>query len=97
MRLRDLDGWPPTLTESYTSRKSLPAAVPATLKRCRVYFIAETSSPYLSIVVEYQGRDWHAMISDRPESLLRRIEATLRGHEGGTLSDLGDLEVVAIP
>ncbi|HTF56580.1 MAG TPA: hypothetical protein VK661_05030 [Planctomycetota bacterium] len=96
MRLKDIDGWPPQLTESYTSRKGLPPSAPATLKRCRIYYIAETSSPYLSVVVEYLGRDWHAMITDHPESLLKRIEATLQGQEGRPLADLGDLEVVVL-
>jgi len=96
MRLREVDGWPPQLTESYTSSKGLPASAPATLKRCRVYFIAETSSPYLSVVVEYLGRDWHAMITDQPVAMLRRIEATLEGQEGRPLADLGDLELVEL-
>jgi hypothetical protein len=51
---------------------------------------------YLSIVVQYQGRDWHAMMTEQPEPMLKRIEATLKGHEGENLTTLGDLEIVAI-
>jgi hypothetical protein len=94
MRLRDINGWPPTLTDSYSSRKTLPASAPATLKRCRIYSPVGAAPPYLSIVVHFQDRDWHAMITDKPESLLKRIEATLRGHEGKPLADLGDLKMV---
>jgi len=46
-------------------------------------------------VVDFQGCDWHAMITEQPPPMLRRIEATLRGHEGETLASLGELEVVA--
>ncbi len=94
MRLRDLDGWPPALTDSYTSRVVPSVSLPAKLKRCGIYSMAGGPSPYLSIVVVYQGRDWHAMIQEVPESLMRRIEATLRGHEGEPLAQLGHLEIV---
>src|SRR5258705_262958 len=94
MRIRDLEGWPPALTDSYTSRERLPSSAPAMLKRCGIYSMAGSSAPYLSIVVEFQGREWHAMIQDVPETLIRRIEATLRGHDGKPLAQLGDLEVV---
>jgi hypothetical protein len=94
LRIRDLDGWPPTLTDSTTSKVEPTGSLAARLKRCGVYTMAGTSEPYLSIVVEFQGRDWHAMIQDVPESLMKRIEATLRGHEGEPLAALGDLEVV---
>jgi hypothetical protein len=96
MRLRDLDGWPPTLTESYSSSKALAPSSPALLKRCMLFSTVDGPSAYLSIVVQYQGRDWHAMMTEQPEPMLRRIEATLKGHEGETLAALGDLEVVAI-
>lgn len=94
MRLRDLEGWPPLLTDSYTSKRSLPASAPALLKRCRIYSPVGSAPPYLSIVVQFEHRDWHAMITDKPVSILKRIEATLRGHEGKPLADLGDLRVV---
>ncbi len=97
MRLRDLDGWPPLLTESYSSNKSLPPEIPATLKRCQLFTTVDGPAAYLSIVVSYQGRDWHAMITEKPEPMLRRIEATLRGHEAETLTALGDLELVEKP
>jgi hypothetical protein len=97
MRVRDLDSWPPAITDSKALKVSPSPAVPAKFKRCGVYTIAGSAQPYLSIVVEHEGRDWHAMISDQPEALLRRIEATLQGHEGMPLADLGDLEVVEIP
>lgn len=97
MRIRDLEGWPPALTDSYSSRQSLPPSAPARLKRCRIFSVAGSSSPYLSIIVEFQDRDWHAMISDLPESMLTRIEATFRGHEGKPIADLSDLEIVENP
>lgn len=93
MRLRDLDGWPPPLTDSYSSKKSLEPQAPATLKRCLIFSAIGGPPAYLSIVVSYQGQDWHAMITDKPESMLRRIEATLRGHQGQTLASLADLEI----
>lgn len=95
MRMRDLDGWPPKLTESYTSSNALAPSSPAQLKRCMLFSTVKTPA-YLSVVVHYQGRDWHAMITEQPESMLRRIEATLRGREGETLSSLGDLEIVEL-
>ena len=49
---------------------------------------------YLSVVVSYQGRDWHAMITEQPKPMLERIEATLKGREGTTLAELGNLELV---
>jgi hypothetical protein len=97
MRICDIEGWPPTLTDSYSSQQTLPASAPAKLKRCRMFSVAGSSTPYLSIIVEFQDRDWHAMIVDQPESLLTRIEATLRGHEGEALANLGDLEIIEIP
>jgi len=96
MRLRDLAGWPPTLTETYNSKNTLEPSAPGVLKRCLLFSTVERPA-YLSIVVTYQGRDWHAMISDQPEPLLRRMEATLRGHEGQPLASLGDLELVGGP
>ena len=94
MRLRELDSWPPALTDSQTLQIALQMTGPAKLKRCGVFSVAGQASPYLSIVVDYQGRAWHAMMQDLPEPLLRRIEATLRGHEGEPLGPLGDLEIV---
>ena len=96
MRLRDIDGWPPALTETYGSARVLDAASPALLKRCRVWATLGKNPAYLSLVVQYQGRDWHAMITDKPVKLLKGIEATLRGHEGEPLADLGNLEVVEV-
>ena len=96
MLLRDVEGWPPALTETYGSAKVLDAASPAILKRCRVWATLGATPAYLSLVVSYQGRDWHAMITDKPVDLLKRIEATLMGHEGEPLADLGNLEVVVI-
>lgn len=93
MRLRDLAGWPPTLTETYNSKNTLEPSAPGVLKRCLLFSTVERPA-YLSIVVTYQGRDWHAMITDKPVALLKAIEATLRGHEGEPLADLGDLEVI---
>lgn len=96
MRLRDVDGWPPALTETYGSGKVLAATSPATLKRCMVWATLGDNPAYLSVVVHYQGRDWHAMITDKPAALLKGIEATLRGHEGEPLADLGNLEVIEV-
>src|SRR5688572_7084387 len=96
MRLKDLDGWPPTLTESYSSTKPLAPSSPAVLKRCMLFSTVDGPPAYLSVVVGYQGRDWHAMITEQPQPMLRRIEATLRGHEGEVLATLGDLEVVEV-
>ena len=93
MKIKELEGWPPTLTESYSSTKALAPSSPAQLKRCML-FSTVNSPAYLSVVVYYQGRDWHAMITEQPEPMLRRIEATLRGREGETLASLGELEVV---
>ena len=97
MRLREFDWWPPALTDSYTSQVVPSAPLPATLKRCGVYSMAGAPAPYLSIVVDYQGRAWHAMVKDMQESLMRRIEATLRGHDGEPLADLGELDIVENP
>lgn len=96
MRLRDLDCWPPAITDSQTFRviASGPAA-PATFKRAGIYSIAGSPTPYLSIVVVHQGHDCHASIQDLPDDLMRRIVATLKGHEGETLASLGDLEIVS--
>ena len=96
MRLKEVEGWPPTLTESYSSSKSLSPEHPATLKRCMLFSTVNGPRAYLSIVVDFHGRDWHAMFIDQPEPMLRRIEATLRGHEGQTLAALGELEVVEL-
>jgi hypothetical protein len=96
LRVRDLDCWPPALTDSTTVQVEPSDSLAAKLKRCGVYTMAGTSEPYLSIVVDYRSRDWHAMIQDVPEGLMRRLEATLRGHEGELLSQLGHLEVVEI-
>jgi hypothetical protein len=94
MKLRDVEGWPPQLIDSQTFKVAPSHAVPARFKRCGVYSIAGSPLPYLSIVVHYQGRDWHASMQDLPEPLMRIIEATLRGHEDETLASLGDLELV---
>ena len=93
MLLRDVEGWPPVLKETYASSMRLEPNVPATLKRCMLFTTVGSSSPYLSVVVTYQARDWHAMIVDMPEDLLRRIEKALTGREGQTLADLGRLEI----
>jgi hypothetical protein len=94
MKLRELEGWPPTLKESYSSSKILGEGSPATLKRCMLFSTVDGPSAYLSVVVSFQGRDWHAMVTEQPGPMLRRIEATLRGHEGKTLATLGELDVV---
>ena len=89
-----MDGWPPSLIDSQSFRVMASIDLPATLKRCGIYSIAGSPLPYLSIVVHFQERDWHASLQDLPEELMRRIESTLKGHEGETLSSLGDLEIV---
>ncbi|HZL72010.1 MAG TPA: hypothetical protein VFC86_06100 [Planctomycetota bacterium] len=96
MKLHDVEGWPPALTSSDTFRVVSSTVVPATLKRVGIYSIAGYPEPYLSIVVDFQDRDWHGSLQDLPEDLMRRIEATLRGHEGKPLTELGDLEIVEI-
>ena len=97
LRLRDLEGWPPTLKESHSSAKTLAPTSPATLKRCLLFSTVDGPPAYLSLVVFYLGRDWHAMITDHPEAMLKRIEATLLGQEGKTLAELGELEVAELP
>ena len=94
MMLREVEGWPPMLTASDSFRVVPANGVPAKLKRVGVYSIAGSPQPYLSIVVDYLERDWHASLQDLPEGLMRRIEATLRGHEGRALADLGHLEII---
>jgi hypothetical protein len=94
MKLRDVEGWPPAMTSSDTFHVAPSSIFSATLKRVGVYSIAGSPQPYLSIVVDYQDRDWHASLQDLPEDLMRRIEATLRGHGGSPLAELGDLEIV---
>ena len=37
MKLKELEGWPPTLKESYSSSKVLGVSSPATLKRCMLF------------------------------------------------------------
>jgi len=93
MRLRDVEGWPPSLKDSRSFQVKPSAEVPATLKRSGIYSIAGASQPYLSIVVSFDGRDWHASIQDLPEQLMKRIEMTLKGHEGEPLARLGDLDI----
>jgi hypothetical protein len=97
MLLRDLEGWPPTLKETYSSEKTLAPSSPATLKRCLLFSTIHGPPAYLSLVVTFGGRDWHAMISDQPEPMLKRIEATLNGREGKTLTELGNLELLELP
>jgi hypothetical protein len=95
VRLRELECWPPAITDSQTFRVAAPSSTsPAILKHAGIYSIAGSPDPYLSIVVAHQGHDWHASIQDLPSLLLRRILATLRGHEGETMASLGDLEIV---
>jgi len=96
MMLRDVNGWPPVLSASDSYRVIPSIGLPARLKRVGVYSIAGSPQPYLSIVVDYLERDWHAALQDLPEGLMRRIEATLRGHEGRLLAELGGLEIVEI-
>jgi len=97
VRLRDLDWWPPQITDSQTFRVIASApSVPAVFKRVGIYSIAGSPLPYLSIVVVHQGRDWHASVQDLPEDFLHRVVATLKGHEGETLASLGDLEIVSL-
>lgn len=93
--LKDLDCWPPALTDTRTFRV-VPASStgPARFKRCGVLAIVGSPLPYLSIVVDFQGRDWHAVIQDIPEPLMHRIAATLKGHEDEPLEQLGDLAIV---
>lgn len=86
--------WPPALTDSQTFRVAPSESVPATLKRCGIYSKAGDVRRYMSIVVDFQGRMWHAIITDLPEQLMHRVVATLQDHVGKPLSELGDLQVV---
>ena len=95
MKLRDVEGWPPSLINSQSFKVLHSYDIPARFKRCGIYSIVGDPAPYLSIVVHYQGHDLHASLPDLPDELMRRIEATLQGHEGETLSSLGDLDLVA--
>ncbi len=97
MRLRDLEWWPPTLSDSYPTGRTQTPPEPAKFKGSKVYDAIGTEPAYLALIVHYQGRDWRTGVSTHPEYFLRRIEATLRGHEGKPLIDLGDLEVVETP
>ena len=94
MLLRDVNGWPPSLLDSQSFKVVASNDLPATLKRCGIYSIAGTQTPYLSIVVSYDGRSWHASLQELPEELMKRIESTLKGHEGEKLASLGDLEII---
>jgi hypothetical protein len=85
--------WPPAITDSHTQQVLPSQQLPAKLKRCGVYSVPGNSHPYLSIVFEYKGRDWHAMIHDIPLPLMRCVVSTLAGHEGRSLSELGDLQI----
>jgi hypothetical protein len=94
-RLKDLASWPPALTDSHTFKVITSTnSGPARFKRCAVLSIAGSPLPYLSIVVDFQDRDWHASIQDIPETLMHRVAATLRGHEGEPLAELGELVIV---
>lgn len=97
MLLRDVGSWPPAITDSQTFKVVPSTQVPAKLKRCGLFSVAGQNQPYLSIVVEFQGHDWHAMINDLDEPLMRRIEATLKTHLGEPLAGLGELEIVSLP
>lgn len=94
MLIRELDSWPPAITDSHTHQVLASRDLPATLKRCGVYSTPGNSHPYLSIVFEYMGRDWHAMIQHLPVSLMWQVEFTLAGHEGKPLAELGDLAII---
>ena len=88
--------WPPALTDSQTFRVAQAGSLPATLKRCGIYSTPGDVRRYMSIVVDFQGRSWHAMISDLPEPLMHRVVATLNEHLGRPLAELGDLHVVEL-
>ena len=94
MLIRDLDGWPPALSESYSSDVIPSKPEPAKLKGCKVYPATKGEPARLAIIVTYRGRDWRSAIANQPMPLLRRIEATFRGHEGEPISKLGALEIV---
>src|SRR5688572_8455408 len=97
MLIRDVGSWPPALTDSQTMKVVPSSTAPARLKRCGLFSAAGQAQPYLSIVVEYQGHDCHAMINDLAEPMMRRIEATLKSHLGEPLAQLGELEIVQLP
>lgn len=95
--MREVTDWPPALTDSQTFRVAPAGSLPATLKRCGIYSTAEDARRYVSIVVDFQGRAWHAMITDISERLMHQIVATLKDHVGEPLTDLGNLHVVEGP
>ena len=82
MRIRDIEGWPPPLSESYSSDVLPKTPEPAKLKGCKVYSATGNDPARLAIIVHYRGRDWRTALSNLPVPMLKRIEATLRGHEG---------------
>ena len=94
--LRDVMTWPPALTDSQTLRVAQPGSLPARLKRCGIYTVAGDTRRYVSIVVDFQGRSCHAMITDLPEPLMHRVVATLKDHVGRPLFELGGLHVVDV-
>jgi len=94
MRLRDLEWWPPPLSDSYHSGHPLTPPEPAKLKGSKVYTAVGTDPAYLAIIVHYRGRDWRVAISNQPVLMLKRVEASLRGHEGEPLANLADVVVV---
>lgn len=94
MILKEVMTWPPALTDSQTFQVTQAGTLPATLKRCGIYSTAGDAHRYMSIVVDYQGRSCHAMISDLPEPLMHRVVATLESHVGRPLAELGDLPLV---
>jgi hypothetical protein len=94
MRIRDLEGWPPPLSESYSSDVIPANPEPATLKGCKVYPATKGEPARLAIIVHYRGRDWRSAIANLPVPLLKRIEATFRGHEGEPIAKLGGLEIL---
>jgi hypothetical protein len=94
MRLRDLEWWPPSLSDSYHSGQTVTPPEPAKLKGAKVYSAVGKDPAYLAIIVHYRGRDWRVAVSNQAVLMLKRIEASLRGHEGEPLANLGDVEVV---
>ena len=97
MRLRDVSGWPPTPGGSFVGAERIPTAGEGTFVACTFTQGVGLIAAHITLFINFKGRDCIGVIGDHPEPLLRRIQATIRGHEGQPLASLGILELIEIP
>lgn len=97
MRLRDLEGWASDskCSPEAVDQRTLPCE--GRLKGCWYIHGGRLNSDYLTLVIECEDRVHFGVINGYPEPMLRRIYATLRNHEGGSIAQLADLELVDQP